>query len=76
MPMCSPPSVHHRVFTTEPGLPVYFAGYAAVLTGGCLTAAGTMIIGSKPLVAQAGWYLGSVVCVGFLVGYVVTRWVR
>lgn len=69
-------AVHAYVFTTEPGLPVYFAVYAAVLTVGCLTAAGVMIIGSKPLVPQAGWHLGSVVCLGFLVGYVVARWVR
>lgn len=61
--------------TVQPGLAAYFAGYVAVLTAGCLIAAGAMIFRLKPLVVQGGWYLGSVVCMGFLVVYLVSRWV-
>lgn len=53
---------HVYVFSTEPNLPAYFAVYSALLTLGCLTAAGAMVFGLKPLVPQVGWHFGSLVC--------------
>nr|WP_231986609.1 oxidoreductase [Mycobacterium sp. 852002-40037_SCH5390672] len=67
-------AVHVYVFTTEPSLPGYFAVYSAVLITGCVIAAGAMLLGRKAAVAQAGWYLGSLVCLGFLATYLVSRW--
>lgn len=68
-------AAHGYVFTTEPGLPVYFAVYSAALTVGCAIAAGAMVFGLKPLVPQIGWYFGSFVCLVFLVVYLISRWV-
>lgn len=68
-------AVHAYVFATKLGLPLYFAAYSASLAIGCLIAAGAMVFGRKPLVAQAGWYFGSAVCVAFLGIYLVSRWV-
>jgi hypothetical protein len=68
-------AVHVYLLATEPGLPRYFAIYVLVLAAGCLTAAGAMVVGIKPAVPQAGWYLGSLVCSAYLAVYLVTRWV-
>lgn len=67
-------AAHAYVLAREPGLPGYFAVYSAVLAAG-LIAAGAMISGFKPLVAQAGWYFGSLLCLAFLALYLVSRWV-
>ncbi len=66
-------SIHAYELVTQPDLPAYFAAYSGALMLGCLAAAGAMVFGIRPLVPQAGWYLGSSVCTGFLVIYLVTR---
>lgn len=71
-------AVHAYVLVTQPDLPGYFAVYAAVLTAGCLAAAGAMVSGStrlKLIGPQLGWYLGSLVCTAFLVIYLASRFV-
>lgn len=68
-------AVHLYVLITEPDLPGYFAAYVVVLAAGCLTAASATVVGIKPSVPQAGWYLGSMTCSAFLAVYLVTRWV-
>ncbi|OBB79966.1 oxidoreductase [Mycobacterium colombiense] len=68
-------AVHVYVLATEPDLPQYFAAYALVLAAACVTAASAMVVRITPAVPQAGWYLGSLVCLGFLALYLVTRWV-
>ena len=67
--------VHVYMLAAEPDLPRYFVAYVLVLTAACLTAASAMVVGIKPAVPQAGWYLGSLVCSAFLALYLVTRWV-
>ncbi|ETB30871.1 oxidoreductase [Mycobacterium avium subsp. hominissuis 10-4249] len=68
--------VHIYVLTTEPGLPRYFAAYVLGLSAACALAAGAMVFALKPIVPQAGWYFGSLVCSAFLCAYLVTRWVQ
>ncbi|MGD1253211.1 oxidoreductase [Mycobacterium seoulense] len=68
-------AVHLYLVTTQPGVPAYFAGYVALLTICCLAAAAAMMLARKPRVPEAGWYLGSLVCLTFLAGYLVSRWV-
>ena len=68
-------AVHVYVLITEPDLPGYFVVYVLVLAVGCLTAASATVVGIKPSVAQAGWYLGSMTCSAFLAVYLATRWV-
>lgn len=67
--------VHAYVVITEPGAPLYFAIYFAVLTVCCLSAAAAMAFALKPHVPEAGWYFGSLVCGAFLAIYLVSRWV-
>ncbi|OCB56408.1 oxidoreductase [Mycobacterium malmoense] len=67
--------VHVYVVLTEPDPPLYFTVYTAVLAIACLIAAGAMVFAAKPLVPQAGWYWGSLVCLAFLGVYLVSRWV-
>ena len=66
-------AAHGYAFTAEPDLPVYFAVYSATLTAGCLIAAGAMVFGLKPVVPRVGWYLGSLICLAFLVIYLLSR---
>lgn len=68
-------AVHVYLLAVEPDLPRYFTAYVVVLAAACLTAASAMVVGIKPAVPQAGWYLGSLVCSAFLALYLVTRWV-
>lgn len=68
-------AVHIYMLAVVPDLPGYFAAYVLVLTAACLVAASSMLVGIKPAVPQAGWYLGSLVCSGFLAVYLLTRWV-
>ncbi|WP_406814707.1 oxidoreductase [Mycobacterium sp. M23085] len=68
-------AVHVYVLASRSNLPWYFSAYALVLAAACLVAASTMVVGIKPAVPQAGWYLGSAVCLAFLAVYLVTRWV-
>lgn len=70
-------AVHGYVLasTPDPSTPIYFVVYSALLTAGCLAAAGAMVLGLKPHVPQVGWYFGSLVCLAFLAIYVVSRWV-
>jgi len=68
--------VHIYVLATEPGLPRYFAAYVLGLSAACALAAGAMVFALKPIVPQAGWYFGSLVCSAFLCAYLVTRWVQ
>jgi hypothetical protein len=68
-------AVHGYVAVTRPGLPVYFVVYAAVLSAGCVVAAAATAWGAKPVLAQRGWYLGSIVCLGFLAVYLGSRMV-
>lgn len=68
-------AVHVYVLATRPDLPPYFVAYVVVLAVACLAAASAMLIGIKPSVPQAGWYLGSLTCSAFLVVYLITRWV-
>ncbi|MBI2694956.1 hypothetical protein H7I93_29620 [Mycobacterium nebraskense] len=48
-------AVHAYVVITEPGAPLYFAVYSALLALCCLTAAAAMVFALKPHVPQAGW---------------------
>lgn len=68
-------AVHAYVLITFSGAPLYFAVYSAVLGVCCLTAAAAMVFALKPRVPQAGWYLGSLICLAFLAIYIVSRWV-
>ncbi|BBY38349.1 hypothetical protein MMAN_24830 [Mycobacterium mantenii] len=68
-------AVHVYTLTAEPDPPRYFVAYVLVLAAACLIAASAMLVGIKPSVPQAGWFLGSLVCVAFLGVYLVTRWV-
>ncbi|WP_031354730.1 hypothetical protein [Mycobacterium avium] len=68
--------VHIYVLATEPGLPRYFSAYVLGLSAACALAAGAMVFALKPIVPQAGWYFGSLVCSAFLCAYLVTRWVQ
>lgn len=68
-------AVHAYVFATLSPAPWYFAVYAALLVIGGLSALTAMVFAVRPLVSQAGWYLGSVVCMTFIVIYLVSRWV-
>ncbi|OBF77746.1 oxidoreductase [Mycobacterium sp. 852002-51613_SCH5001154] len=68
-------ALHAYILTTEPGLPLYFAVYSALLGVCCLAAAGAMVFATKPRVPQVGWYSGSLVCLTFIVIYAVSRWV-
>jgi hypothetical protein len=66
-------AVHGYVLATQPGLPVYFVVYAGVLAAGCVAATAGAALGMSAAVAQAGWYLGSLVCLVFLVIYLGSR---
>ncbi|MGH3563857.1 MAG: oxidoreductase [Mycobacterium sp.] len=66
-------ATHVYVLASEPALPAYFAVYSAALIVGCLLAAGTMWLGLSPRVPQLGWFLGSLVCIVFLVAYLASR---
>jgi hypothetical protein len=68
-------AVHVYVAVTQPSLPTYFMVYAAVLSAGCVVAAAVTARGAKPGTAQRGWYLGSIVCLGFLAVYLGSRMV-
>lgn len=70
-------AVHAYVLaaTTDPSPPTYFAVYSALLAACCLAAASAMVFGLKPRVPEIGWYVGSLVCLVFLAGYLVSRWV-
>ncbi len=68
-------AVHAYVFARAPRVPFYFAVYAGLIALGCLTALAAMVFARKPHVPQAGWYLGSSVCLAFLAVYLVSRWV-
>lgn len=68
-------AVHIYMLAVVPDLPQYFTAYVLVLTAACLVAASSMLVGIKPAVPQAGWYLGSLVCSVFLAVYLLTRWV-
>lgn len=65
--------VHVYLLATQPGLPLYFMIYAAVLIAGCLIAAAAMALALKPQVPQAGWYFGSFVSGVFLLIYLGSR---
>jgi hypothetical protein len=60
---------------SRPGLPLYFFVYVALLTAACLGTAAAMVFAVKPVVPQAGWFAGSLVCTAFLVIYLVSRFV-
>ncbi len=66
-------AVHAYVAATRPGLPLYFWVYLAVLIAACLGATAAMAFAVKPLVPQAGWYVGSLICAAFLVIYLASR---
>lgn len=68
-------AVHAYLAATRPGLPLYFWVYLAALITACLAVAAAMAFAAKPLVPQAGWYAGSLVCAAFLVIYLVSRFV-
>lgn len=58
-------AVHAYLAATRPGLPLYFWVYLAALIAACLAVAAAMAFAAKPLVPQAGWYAGSLVCAAF-----------
>lgn len=66
-------AVHVYLWATRPALPNYFLVYSAVLIVGCLTATSAMAWGVNPRVPQLGWYLGSSICLAFLVVYLASR---
>lgn len=68
-------AAHAYMLATRPGLPPYFLVYLAVLIAGCLGAVAAMASAVKPLVPQAGWYAGSLICAAFLVIYLVSGFV-
>lgn len=62
---------HVYVLTSQGALPGYFVVYAVLTVAGCLLAAGSIMTGINPRVAQLGWYFGdllSVVLLGLVVG--------
>ena len=68
-------AAHAYVLITEPDLPAYFVVYSAALVLCCAIAAGALVFRFEPVLPQAGWYFGSVVCTTFLVIYLITRFV-
>ncbi|OBH44238.1 oxidoreductase [Mycobacterium mantenii] len=68
-------AVHVYTLTAQRDAPGYFVAYVLVLAAACVVAASAMLVGIKPSVPQAGWFLGSLVCLAFLGVYLVTRWV-
>lgn len=68
-------AVHVYVLIKEPDVPGYFVAYVLALALACLTAASATVVGIRAAVPQAGWYLGSLVCLAFLSVYLITRWV-
>lgn len=66
-------AVHVYIWATRPALPNYFLVYSAVLIVGCLTATSAMAWGVNPRVPRLGWYLGSSICLAFLVVYLASR---
>ncbi len=65
--------MHVYLLTSQAALPLYFVVYATVLIVCFLLAAGGIAIGRNPLVAQAGWYFGSLLSVVVLVVDLGTR---
>jgi hypothetical protein len=66
-------ATHAYLLATQEAPPWYFAGYAVVVIACCLLAAGSMGLGRKPHVVQAGWYFGSLLSVVVLAVDVATR---
>lgn len=66
-------AAHVYVVTTEPGLPVYFKIYCAVLIACCLMVAGGMWFGRNPRIPQLSWFFGDLLSVVFLGIYLVSR---
>lgn len=66
-------AAHVYLLGTERVLPPYFLVYSVALIIGCLVATGAMAYGANAAVAQRGWYIGSTVCLLFLVAYVISR---
>ncbi|MBV9321263.1 MAG: oxidoreductase [Mycobacterium sp.] len=66
-------AAHVYVVASEPGLPVYFKLYSAVLIACCLMVAGGMWFGRNPRVPQLIWFFGDLLSVVFLGIYLVSR---
>ncbi|MDP7737670.1 oxidoreductase [Mycobacterium paragordonae] len=68
--------VHVYILMTASALPGPFVLYALALAVGCLIAAVTMVTTIGSVVPQRGWYLGSLICLGFLGVYLCSRIIR
>jgi hypothetical protein len=66
-------ATHVYLLAAAPAPPAYFAVYCTALIIGCLLAAGVMWLNVSPQVPQLGWFLGSTVCLAFLVVYLASR---
>ena len=66
-------ATHIYVWTSQDTLPRYFQVYAAVVVALCLMFAGSLGFGRNPRVAQAGWYLGSLLAAAIVAVDVGTR---
>ena len=59
-------ATHAYLMTSQPAVPWYLLGYATATIAGCVIALVAMVAGRNPRVAQAGWSLGSSLCVTLL----------
>lgn len=66
-------AAHVYVLTSQPGVPVYFLVYAAILGACCLLTAASLWLRRNPRVPQLGWFFGDLVSVVFLGLYLASR---
>lgn len=65
--------VHLYLLLREDRLPLHLRIGFGLLIAACLVAAGLMVCGAFPRLVRAGWALGGLVSVVFLVVYVISR---
>lgn len=73
--LCAIVAVQAYVVVGYSAPPKYFLAYTAVLAVGCLVAAIGMTWATDAATTQRAWHLGSIVCLSFLVVYLVSRMV-
>lgn len=66
-------ATHGYVLATTPGPPGYFIAYCVAMIIGCLAAAAIAWIDIDDIVPGWGWWAGSVICVAFVIGYLISR---
>lgn len=66
-------ATHGYVLATVPGPPGYFAVYCVAVIIGCLAAAAIIWIDVDEVVPALGWLAGGVLCIVFVIGYLISR---